>query len=62
MKEKHCDDCWFRGKVAGMPCCDYIFKTGHPRPCPPGEACTEKISRRVNRRKKAKNSAIDATT
>lgn len=23
-------------------CCNYIFDTGHRRPCPPGAACTVK--------------------
>lgn len=25
-------------------CCNYIFDTGHRRPCPPGDGCTEKIT------------------
>lgn len=58
--DKNCYDCVYRGKIGGMPCCDYIFRTGHRRPSPPGADCTAKVGRKVIRRKKAKNSAIDA--
>lgn len=27
-------------------CCNYIFDTGHKRPCPPGQGCTVKKPRR----------------
>ena len=26
--------------ASGQKTCDYILKTGHPRPCPAGEGCT----------------------
>lgn len=34
-------DCRHLGKVAEMPCCNYIFNIGRPRPCPAGAGCTE---------------------
>lgn len=55
MAKDNCGDCQYRGKVGGMPCCDYFLRTGNRRPCPPGEGCTVKVSRRVYRRKKAAN-------
>lgn len=59
MASKNCDNCVYRVVVGGMTSCDYLFRVGHPRPCPPGDECTVKVGREVKRRKKAKNSAID---
>lgn len=59
MATSNCDDCVYRVIVGGMASCDYLFRTGQRRPCPPGDECTVKVGRKVNRRKKAKNSAID---
>ena len=52
MAKNNCWNCVYRGTVEGIPHCAYIFKTGHRRPCPPGDACTEKVSREVKRRKR----------
>lgn len=38
-----CEGCMYRGYFGSMPCCDYIFITGHMRPCPPGELCEVKV-------------------
>lgn len=59
MVTKYCDNCVYKGKVAGKPCCDYMIRTDHRRPCPAGDGCTVKVPREV-KRKKAKNSAIDS--
>lgn len=32
-----CRDCRYYAYVA---CCNYLFDTGKPRPCPPGALCT----------------------
>lgn len=45
---KHCKGCIHLGKVASLPCCNYIFDTGKCRPCPPGEGCTVKETRKRN--------------
>lgn len=38
-----CTGCrYFRGDFEYNRCCNYIFDTGHRRPCPPGEGCTVK--------------------
>lgn len=55
--KKKCTNCRYHANVSGTVCCDYLYKTGHRRPCPPGDECTVSIPMR---RKKAKNSAIDA--
>lgn len=60
MANKNCDNCVYRAVVGGVDCCGYLFKTGHRRPCPPGDECTVKVGREVKRRKKTKNSAIDS--
>lgn len=60
MTSKNCDDCVYRIKVGGLACCNYMFSTGQRRPCPPGDACTEKVGREVKRRKKEENSDIDS--
>lgn len=61
MVTKYCDNCLYRGKVAGMPCCEFYLRTNRRRPCPAGDGCTVKIGIDVKRkkRKNAKNSAID---
>jgi hypothetical protein len=32
--------CVYAGKLVDMPCCNYLFDAGHPRPCPAGKGCT----------------------
>lgn len=37
----HCMGCaHFYGAYRDNKCCNYLFDTGHRRPCPPGAACT----------------------
>ena len=48
-KRNPCQGCayWYRvnGQAAGkFGFCEYILVTGHRRPCPPGEDCTEKCA------------------
>ena len=46
-----CNSCWYSTPVIthqyAKPtrACVYILKTGHRRPCKPGEACTVYVSR-----------------
>jgi len=36
-----CKGCgYFYGAYENTRCCNYIFHTGHPRPCEPGAGCT----------------------
>lgn len=42
----NCATCFYHGKCGGMICCDYLFKTGQRRPCPPGDGCTVKVAYR----------------
>ena len=36
-----CDDCfYYRHVTESTKCCNYIFVTGHKRPCDPGTGCT----------------------
>lgn len=32
--------------------CDYLHKTGHKRPCPSGDACTVRIEKKKQTRKR----------
>ena len=54
MAKAYCDDCVYYAKLGcgTMRCCNYFIKTDKRRPCPPGEGCTVKVGRKVNRRKK----------
>jgi hypothetical protein len=38
-----CATCFYHCKCGGMICCNFLFKTGQRRPCPPGDACTVKV-------------------
>lgn len=52
--DPHCKGCVYLGYAGGgYMCCDYIFKTEHRRPCPPGKDCTVKTTVRQARKKKA---------
>lgn len=44
---EYCKGCkyWF-GDYEYNQCCNYIFIKGHRRPCPPGEKCTVKETRK----------------
>lgn len=50
----NCDNCFFRGSLENgkLPYCRYFFMTNQRRPCPPGDGCTVKVGRKVNRRKR----------
>lgn len=49
----YCDDCVYWAKLhEPYRYCSYLLRTDKKRPCPPGEGCTVKVSRKVNRRKK----------
>lgn len=38
-----CEGCLhFYGAYKHNRCCNYMFDTGHRRPCPPGDQCTVK--------------------
>lgn len=43
-KSEHpCTGCLhFYGRYHNNKCCNYLFDTGHMRPCPAGEGCTVK--------------------
>lgn len=48
---KNCVSCiYFGGQFDENCCCNYIFVSGHARPCPPGDGCTVKIRRPRDRR------------
>lgn len=48
-----CEGCrYFFGHSEGVRCCNYIFKVGHRRPCPPGAACTVRERKRRKRSSK----------
>ena len=53
---RNCVDCVYKGLVEGVPHCAYIFKVGYSRPCPPGDLCTVKVSKKPAwKKKKGKN-------
>lgn len=50
-----CRGCIYRASTGGMNSCDYIFKTGKRRPCPPGKDCTVRTTvRQLPKEEKAK--------
>ena len=51
--KNHCKGCIYSCLLwADWYSCDYIFKTGKRRPCPPGEGCTVKKMRKKRRAKR----------
>ena len=50
---KYCDQCVYRKSITGgwWPYCDYLCMTGKPRPCPAGDGCTVRVTRRVYRKR-----------
>ena len=50
---KYCDPCVYRKSISGgwCPYCDYLFMAGKPRPCPAGDGCTVRVTRRVYRKR-----------
>ena len=51
---KYCNPCIYRKVFAGswLPYCDYLCMTGKRRPCPAGDGCTARVTRRVYRKRK----------
>jgi hypothetical protein len=55
-----CRGCIYQGYAGGYQrCCDYIFKVGKPRPCPPGKDCTVRTT--VRQRPKAEKPKVRGT-
>ena len=50
---KYCDACVYRKSITGgwSPYCDYLFMVGTIRPCPAGDGCTVRVTRRVYRKR-----------
>lgn len=44
VSRKYCGGCFHFGYVSSNAHCNYIGNTGHCRPCPAGEGCTERIT------------------
>lgn len=55
----NCANCFYHGKCDGMICCNYLFKTGHMRPCPPGNGCTVKVAYRKRQYPQRKKKEAD---
>lgn len=54
-----CATCFYHSKCAGMVCCGYLNKTGHRRPCDPGEACTVRVPYRRGHYPRKKGAAAN---
>lgn len=50
---RYCDPCIYRKKFqsGALPYCDHLCMTGKPRPCPAGDGCTVRVTRRVYRKR-----------
>ena len=50
---KYCDECVYRKSfISGvLPFCDYLCMTGKVRPCPAGDECSVRVTRRVYRKR-----------
>lgn len=50
---KYCDACIYRKTFTSgaTPFCDYLCMTGKQRPCPAGDGCTVRSTRRVYRKR-----------
>lgn len=50
---KYCDVCIYRKTFTSgaTPFCDYLCMIGKPRPCPAGDGCTVRVTRRVYRKR-----------
>ena len=50
---KYCDPCVYRKVFTGgwLPYCDYLCMVGKRRPCPAGDGCTVRVTRRVYRKR-----------
>ena len=55
--DKHCMGCYYYKPLncPEMRCCNYIFMTGHKRPCDPGKDCTVKVKNKRPKGRKPKN-------
>ena len=54
MAKSKCDNCVYSGCLgySHMRVCNYLLVTNKRRPCPPGDACTVNVPRKVKRKKK----------
>lgn len=50
--DRACKGCIYLGSAGDLCSCDYIFKVGKRRPCPPGKGCTVKETKKRGRPKK----------
>lgn len=51
-ENRYCVGCIHLMRIGGVyPCCNYIFDTGHRRPCDPGEGCVVKETWKENKAK-----------
>ena len=49
----YCDNCAYKKMMSSnYKYCDYFLMTNERRPCPAGDGCTVKVSRKVYRRKR----------
>ena len=49
---KYCEGCIYQKSFSGWGSyCDYICMEGHRRPCPPGEGCTARKTKREHQKK-----------
>ena len=46
LKKHPCYGCKYSCRGVGNIFCEYIFFTGHQRPCPSGKDCTVKVKRK----------------
>lgn len=50
--DAYCDKCVYRKILTcGLAYCSYLLDTERRRPCPPGEGCTVKVTRKVYRKR-----------
>lgn len=56
---KYCDPCIYRKVFTGgwLPYCDYLCMVGTRRPCPAGDGCTVRVTRRVYRKRERNREA-----
>ena len=47
-----CIGCLFRKSLYWNDCCDYLIMTDKRRPCPAGDGCTVKVTKKEHRKRK----------
>ena len=50
--DPYCKGCIHCTQIGSYWGCNYIFDTGHKRPCDPGEGCTAKETKKRGRKRK----------